>query len=896
MELKVGTRLGTYEILAPIGAGGMGEVYQAHDTKLGRDVAIKVLPEAFARDANRLSRFQREAKILASLNHPNIATIFGLEDSGGTNYLVMELVPGETLADRIQREGAVPVVEALAIAEQIAEALEAAHEKGIIHRDLKPANVKLTPQGKVKVLDFGLAKAYAEDSGAYDPANSPTLSAAATMHGVIIGTASYMSPEQARGKPVDRRADIWAFGCVLYELLTGDQLFGGESVTDTLAQVITKQPEWDRAPARTQRLLRWCLERDPKKRLRDVSDGMSLLDESPEPAPAPAPQSAFAAPKWLWGMAIAAWLVAAALAVIYLRQKPPAAPDVVRYQVRLPENVWFTQTASFALSPDGRHIAFSAIGPDNLASVWLQDLDGSEARELPDTHTGPSTPPFAWSPDSRYVVFSGAGSKLRKADLQTGITQDICDKPGPPVGMSWNTDGVIIFGNPYTGLWRVAAAGGTPVPLTALDSSRQEREHELPDFLPDGRHFIYLRVSKIPENTGIYVGSLDDPPERQSEKLLLQTGFGAQYAPSPGSSTGRLLFLRDGTLMAQSFDPEKLTVIGDPSPIADQVGTGYETGFYSVSQNTVVYRTLSSNPNSQFTWYDSQGKIIGTLGDPGYIVDPTISPDGTQIAYRKDSQDHSDKDIWLLNVARGTSTRFTFGGNWNDFPIWSPDGSEIVFASNRDGYFDLYERPANGAQDEAVLLGTKENKAPLSWSRDGKYLLYAVAQNITGGREDLWVLPMQGDRTPFPFSRTPFDQRDARFSPDGRWVAYVSNESGLHEVYVREFAVPPAPTESGEKWMISNGGGGYPAWRGDGKEIGYLGAGFATEMSVSVDAGPDHSFHSGVPRELFQVPPGITLMDDSADFKKFLLAVPETKKGPQTFTVVVNWAAALTSP
>jgi eukaryotic-like serine/threonine-protein kinase len=892
MGLSSGTRLGTYEIVAPIGAGGMGEVYQAHDTKLGRDVAIKVLPEAFARDPARLSRFQREAKMLASLNHPNIATIHGLEDSSGTNYLVMELVPGDTLADRIQRDGAIPVVEALAIAAQIAEALEAAHEKGIIHRDLKPANIKLTPNGKVKVLDFGLAKAYAEDSGSSDPSNSPTMTAAATMQGMIIGTAAYMSPEQARGKAVDRRADIWAFGCVVYEMLTGEALFGGETVTDTLAQVITKEPKFDRVPARVQPLLRWCLQRDPKKRLRDISDGMVAMDAAPEESAAEQPRAA-AASKWLWSIAAAACAAAATLAVIQFRQKPPAAPEVVKYQIHLPENVWFTQTASFALSPDGQHIAFSAIGPDDEAAVWMQDLDGSEARELPDTHTGATTPPFSWSPDSRFVAFSGFGAMFRKADLQAGTSQDICEKPNPPVGSSWNNDGTIIFGSTSAGLWRVDAAGGKPTPITVLDASRQEREHELPDFLPDGRHFLYLRVSKIPDDTGIYVGSLDDPPEKQSEKMLLPTGFGAEYVPSPGSGVGHLLFLHNGTLMSQSFDPDKLELSGEPTAIAGQIGAGYETGFFSASASTVVYRTLSSNPYSQLTWYDRQGKVTGTVADPGYIEDPVISPDGTQIAYRRDSQDHSDKDIWLLDIARGTSTRFTFGGSWNDFPIWSPDGSEIVFSSNRDGIFDLYEKPSSGARDEQILLSTQASKLAESWSRDGRYLLYGVTQNITGGREDLWVLPMQGDRTPFPFSRTQFDSRQPQFSPDGRWVAYSSDESGRHEIYVREFTAPPAPTESGQKWLISNDGGLYPQWRADGKEIVYFGTGLANWMAVSVETGPGHSFHAGVPQELFKVPPGIMGADAMPDFKKFLLAVPETKTGPQTFSVMVNWTSGL---
>jgi Tol biopolymer transport system component len=887
MPLASGTKLGLYEIISPLGAGGMGEVYLARDPRLAREVAIKVLPEAFARDAARLSRFQREAKILASLNHPNIATIYGLEDSNGTNFLVMELVPGDTLADRIKRGGAVPIVETLNIAKQMAEALEAAHEKGIIHRDLKPANVKLTPDGKVKVLDFGLAKAYADDTASYDPADSPTLSAAATMQGVILGTAAYMSPEQARGKAVDRRTDIWSFGCVLYELLTGEQLFGGESVTDTLAQVITKEPDYNRVPSRTRSLLRWCLERDPKKRLRDVSDGISSLDALPAVDGADHSRAA-SAPKWLWAVAIAACLAAAALAAILFLRKPAAPPEPVRYQIRLPDNVYFSQTASFAVSPDGHHIAFSAIAQNNgRPSVWLQDLNGSEARALPDTGTGPTTPPFFWSPDSRYVVFSAGGSKLRKADIQAGTTQDICDKPNPPIGGSWNADGVIIFGSPFTGLWRVPASGGAPVPLTVLDANRQEREHELPVFLPDGHHFIYLRVSKIPADTGIYVGSLDDPPEHQNETLLVQTGFGADYVPTPGGSVGRLLFLHAGALMAQSFDPDDLKLVGDPTPIVDQVSSTYETGYFSASPTTLVYRTLNSNSVTQFDWFDAQGKNTGTIGDPGYVGDQAISPDGTRIAYRRDSEDHSDKDIWILDAARGTSTRFTFGGDWNDFPLWSPDGSQIVFSSNRGGSFDLYRKPANGATNEQLLLHTDENKVPWTWSPDGRYIIYGVSLNITGGREDLWVLPLQGDPTPFPFSRTPFDQEAPHFSPDGRWVAYSSNESGQHEVYVRAFTTPPAPTDTGEKWMISNGGGYDPIWRADGKAIAYFGPGHSNWMIVSVNTSP--SFHAGIPQTLFPIPLGVYTATAAADLKRFLIAVPANQKGPQTFSVVVNW-------
>ena len=819
MTITPGTRLGYYEVLSQIGAGGMGEVCQAHDTKLGRDVAIKVLPEAFAHDADRLSRFQREAKMLASLNHPNIAAIYGLEECADTTYLVMELVPGETLAERIKRDGAFPVEEALVVARQMAEALEAAHEKGTIHRDLKPANVKVTPDGKVKVLDFGLAKAFEGNAASEDFSNSPTMSMAATMQGMILGTAAYMSPEQARGKSVDRRTDIWAFGVVLYEMLTGQQLFAGETVSDTLAAVLRHEPDYAPVPARMQCLLRWCLEKDPKKRLRDISDGIVLAEEGP--ATKVGQQNALSAPKWLWSVAIVGCLAASALAVIHFREKPPGPPPAVHYQIRLPDRVSFTSGGTFTVSPDGRRVAFSAVGPSGAPAVWVQDMDALEARELPDAATGPEPPPFFWSPDSRYIVFSHLGPKLRKADVQGGPTLDICDKPGPPIGGSWNRDGVIIFGSNREGLWRVPAAGGTAVHLTVLDPSRQEREHELPQFLPDGRHFIYLRISKSPGMTGIYVGSLDDPPEHQNTKLILATGFGAIYVPTVGSSAGRLVFLNQGALMAQAFDPDKLEPFGQPSLVAEGVKSVFETGYFSAVPDVLIYRTTTTGNKFQLAWFDEQGKSIGTVGEAGEIDRPSISPDGTRVAYMKTAADVSGTwDIWSLDLVRGASTRLTFGGSTNGYPIWSPDGSEIVFASNREGRFNMYRKPANGAKEEELLLRTNENVRPESWSRDGKYLLYESSKN-SFNLNDLWVLPMRGDPTPFPIARTRFDEVTGEFSPDGRWIAYTSNESGDYEIYVREFIAPPGATDAGAKWLVSNGSGIFPSWRADGRELSY---------------------------------------------------------------------------
>jgi Tol biopolymer transport system component len=889
MPLAAGTKLGSYQVTAQIGAGGMGEVYQAHDTKLGRDVAIKVLPEGFAHDPERLSRFQREAKMLASLNHPNIAHIYGLEENAGSSYLVMELVPGDTLADRIKRDGAYPVVEALGIAKQMAEALEAAHEKGIIHRDLKPANVKVTPEGKVKVLDFGLAKAFEGDSSSQDIANSPTMSGAATMQGVILGTAAYMSPEQARGKSVDRRADIWAFGVVLYEMLTGQQLFAGETVTDTLAQVITKEPDWTRVPARAQRLLRWCLEKDPKKRLRDIVDGMSLVDEGPGQEAVPTAASSF--PLWLWIVAAAACLVAGGLALVLFHQKTPTPPELYRLTVRLPDNVTFSPSAALELSPDEHHVAFPAIGPDGRTSIWVQDMDGEEARALPYTDPIIDSPPVFWSPDSRYIVFPGA-LKLRKVEVASGTVQDICDKPALPIGGSWNRDGVIIFGTLTAGLWRVPAEGGKAVPLTVLDASRHDIDHELPSFLPDGRHFIYFISSRVPEESGIYVGSLDDSPDHQSKKRILATRFGGGYVPSDALANGHLLFLRDGTLMSQRFDATEFELLGEPAPVAERVGSAFETGHFSAASDVMVYRGQAPASDFQLTWYDAQGKAIGKAGDPGGVLDPHLSPDGSRVVFSKFAVSLFDSDVWLLDLKRDSSMRFTFGPGSSRYPLWSPDGGEIVFSSNRNGTFDLYRKPADGSRAEQLLLRTNDDKRPLSWSRDGRFLLYASSRDY--GPEQMWVLPTRGEPKPIPFSNPRFDESDGQFSPDGRYVTYRSNETGQHEIYVREFTGSADSTDTGGKWMVSKDGGLHPMWRSDGKGLAYLGRDRITVMALSVDT--ERAFQPGTPQPLLKIPADrgqFYTVAATPDLKRFLMPVAVPVKVPQSFMVVFNWSAGL---
>jgi Tol biopolymer transport system component len=581
------------------------------------------------------------------------------------------------------------------------------------------------------------------------------------------------------------------------------------------------------------------------------------------------------------------------VAFLHWREKPAAPPEVTRFQIRLPDKVRFSAGGAFTLSPDGRHLAFSAAAADQAPGVWVQDLDALEARQLPGTLTGPNPPPFFWSPDSRFVVFSENSPKLAKADVTGGPVQYICDKPGAPVGGSWNQGDVIIFGSTNSGLWRVPATGGKAVPLTTLDASRNERQHELPSFLPDGKHFLYLRVSREPDESGIYAGSLDDPPGRQSKKRLLATGLGAAFVPSGDGRTGSLLFLREGALMAQPFDPAKQELSGSPTPIAEQVGSTYETGYFSASPRALVYRATLAPRESQFTWFDSQGKAGEKVGDPGEIGNIfRLSPDATRVAYTQAKPSLEDADLWLLDLARGTSARFTFGNQAaSRMPAWSPDGAEIVFASNRDGVYNLYRKPANGSSEEELLLRTNENKRPLDWSRDGRYLLYAASDTPTFIIEHIWVLPMQGDRTPFPFENTRFDESRARFSPDGRWVAYDSAESGRHEIYVREFQPSAASAGAGGKWMVSKDGGTSPQWRGDGKELLYRGLGRQV-ISVSVDT--RHSFQAGAPRELFQIPAGTGLLA-TADFKRFMAAIPLDQDIPQSFTVMLNWTSAIKS-
>jgi Tol biopolymer transport system component/tRNA A-37 threonylcarbamoyl transferase component Bud32 len=863
-EMTAGTKLGPYEIVSQIGKGGMGEVWKARDPRLNRDVAIKISAQQFT------DRFEREAHAIAALNHPNICTLYDV----GPNYLVMELVEGPTLAERIA-QGPVPLEEALAIAKQIADALEAAHEKSIVHRDLKPANVKIKPDGQVKVLDFGLAKSggIAELSS-----DSPT---ALTVAGMILGTAGYMAPEQAKGKVADKRADIWAFGVVLYEMLTGKRLFEGETVSETLAEVLKEQPALNRVPAKVRPLLRRCLEKDPKLRLRDIS-GVELLLEGTTAAPL---QSRFGKAGWIAAGAFA--VIAAALGFVHFREKPPAVYPV-RFQVPLPDKGTFGRF--LALSPDGHKLAFTTTGPEG--GIWVRDLDSLELRLLPGTQNVFS---LFWSPDSRYLAF-GIGNQLKKTDASGGPAQTLCELPSGNVGSgAWNRDGVIIFGSPSGPLRRVSAEGGVATDLTVLDPSRQEGAHVQPTFLPDGRHFIYFHPGS-PENSGVFVGSLDVKPADQSRERLVATTFGASWAPSASGTGGHLFFLRDGTLMAQPFDAGRLKLTGEPVPVAERVGALIFNGFFSISANgALAYRTGVSSGNRQLAWFDRQGKQPATAFEPGPYLDLSLSPDGTRAAILRGST--ANADFWLHDFTRGVSTRFTFDQKAGETgagkgPVWSPDGTRIAFSSTRGGVIDLLEKLSSGAGNEALLAHSDFNKTPDDWSRDGRFLLYTEVNGKTS--YDLMVLPLQGsDRKPVPLVNTTFAEAQGSFSPDTRWFAYGSNESGRVEVYVQPFTPPGSgATPAVGKWQISRDGGRRPKWRPDGKELIFR-APNGTPMAVDITTSP--SFQAGIPKPLFTMPANAGPWDVTADGKRFLAIMPlQAQQNANTpITVVLNWEAGL---
>ncbi len=789
--LAIGTKLGFYEILAPLGAGGMGEVYRARDTKLNRDVALKVLPAALANDAERMARFQREAQVLAALNHPNIATIYGLEESGLTRALVMELVEGPTLAERIA-QGPIHRQDALPIAKRIAEALEYAHDRGIIHRDLKPQNITLTPEGTVKVLDFGLAKALdvtpASASGVISQSplpNSPTLSIAATQAGVILGTAAYMSPEQAKGKSADRRADIWAFGCVLFEMLTGKQAFEGETVSDVLAAVIMKDPDLNSLPASTpasvRQLLRRCLEKDPKRRLQAIGEARIVL-ENPEGTSVPeASVVTLTSPRasWRqgaqWGIAgiVLGVLIAGAILKV---MAPTALPRRAQHlSVALPAGVSISDPyfPELAFAPDGANLVFSGKQGDKI-QLYQRPIDEIEAKPVPGTEGGVG--PF-FSYDGAWVAFvdetvSGATPAIKKINLADGRVQSLCTTYQNAPG-DWSPGGTIFYSNTHLlGLAQVSSAGGNCQDLTTPDRSKGEFLHELPQVLPGGDSVLFTILRGFTTNQAAVAALSLKTGKWQT---VLHDGTNPHYVPG-----GYLVYARAGSMMAAPFDLSSLKLTGPPAPVLDDLMANSEDGAaqFTFSQDGTLAYVAGNEAEARrkVALVDRDGKAQFLTPSEGAYEDLDLSPDGRRIAMTIQG---TAWHVWIYDIPRGTLTRLTFENDNRD-PFWSSDGKHVVYTSYRNGKCGLFWKPSDGSGNEEQLLSSADQVTASSFSPDGKELAYFATSPETGA--DIWILPLEGDRKPQPFLRTKFNETFPAFSPDGHWIAYGSDESGRPEI------------------------------------------------------------------------------------------------------------------
>ena len=903
MTLPPGTRVGPYEIRQPLGAGGMGEVYRARDARLDRDVAIKALP-ASSLDPDRIARFRREAQMLGALSHPHIAALYGLEETAASQFLVMELVEGGTLSARLER-GPLPVRDALTIARQISDALHAAHDRGIIHRDLKPANIAFTSDGHTKVLDFGLAKAFSVASDA------PTVGSHATESGVVLGTAAYMSPEQARGLPLDKRSDIFAFGCVLFEMLTARNPFAADTVSDIIVAILGREPDWALLPAtippRVQWLLRRCLEKDPKRRLHDIADARIELDEAltnSGDSGGIAPVTVSAQSARTRTREVAAWVIAGvaligAAGAMLMRDRTGAGEtsrvlNVVIPLPELPTSVAPEQVTRFAVSPDGTKVVFVGTSPDGRSMLWLRPLDSAVAQPIAGTEGGIC--PF-WSADSRQVGFIWKSSN--EITGLSGKLKRVAASGGEPVGVTdvrlssssaWNRDGVILFtpaGN--APLHQVLDGGGTPTPVTTLDAASGHVQHAQPSFLPDGQHFLYTslgsRTGGATTVAGIYVARLGDPTSSQ----LLVSG-----ASQPSYANGYLLFLLGSALMAQPFDPTTLQLSGSASPITQRLEVsssgGGVAGAYSASATSILAYQTTLAIRSQLTWFERSGERASTLGEQADWVDVALSPDGSRVALSRADPD-SLRDIWLLDVHRALAERFTSAAADDFAPVWSPTGDRVIFSSTREGRVDLFWK-SQAAEDEQRIPdgGLALGKFAASWSPDGKSILF-IAGGRSIARSDLMVLPVVGG-TAEAFADSPLVETQARFSPDGRWVALAMHTSGRLEVYVKPYGRP------GNATRISQSGGRWPRWRRDGQELVFLSPD-ETLMSASIRLASEAVTVDGV-KPLFKVRlrPQVRLdaypYDMTPDAQRFLVnSFAEEPNASSPVTLVINWPELL---
>ncbi len=876
--------MGPYEILAPIGAGGMGEVYRARDTRLERTVAVKVLPAHLSSSAESRQRFEREAKTISQLSHPHICALYDVGREGDVEYLVMEYLEGETLSDRLGR-GTLPLEQALRFGAEISDALDKAHRQGIVHRDLKPGNVMLTKSG-VKLLDFGLAKAMTPATQPSGLTSLPTMAGAAnlTQAGTILGTFQYMAPEQLEGKEADARSDIFALGAVLYEMVTGRKAFSGTSQASLISAIMKEEPApisaaQPMSPPALDRLVRTCLAKDPEDRRQSAHDVGNELKWIAEGSQAGVPTKVSARrrsrERTAWALAALATAGAAVLAAGYVRRAPRPAP-LVRASLVMPEK---TFVGSVALSPDGRRVALTFSDMAGRRSLWVRDLasDSAQALAAPDGAAFPF-----WSPDSRSIAFFADG-KLRRVDSSGGGLLTICDAENG-IGGTWNRDGTIVFAPSPTGaLFRVDAAGGKPVAVTKLDASRHEVAHRYPYFLPDGRHFFYTTTSLGgpggDASNAVRVASLDGKEDRP----LLAVLSNAQYA------SGRVLYVRDGALVAQRLDLAKLVTEADPVVLAPRVtGTGEWGGLYSFSAAEGVL-VLAPPPlvRSRLTWFDRSGRSAGSVGEPDFFFTYRLSPDEKRLVADVYNLSRGKVEVRILDLATGAGVK-QIAGLFNNFqPVWSADGSRIFFASNRRSETSpgLFVQGVDGSREE-VFLETPDNVAPWDWTRDGRFLAIQKVPLQGQRNNELWILDASDLQHAIPIATEAPYQTDARFSADGKWIAYHSNVTGVFEVYVRPF---PGP---GGTWKVSSAGGFMPQWRNDGRELYYQSPDNKI-MSVPMTLGP--AFHAGAPAALFEIQPSLngTGFQASGDGQRFLVNIVSDQPGSPPLNLLLNWTALL---
>lgn len=888
MSLQPATRLGPYEILSLIGAGGMGEVYRARDTRLDRIVAVKVLPDHLSSNPQFRERFEREARAISSLSHPHICALYDLGNQDGIDYLVMEYLEGETLANRLKK-GPLSPDPALQYAIQITDALDTAHKHHVIHRDLKPGNIMLTKTG-AKLLDFGLAKVRAAEAVASMTA-LPTETTPLTGEGTILGTLQYMAPEQLEGKEADARTDIFALGAVIYEMATRLKAFEGKSQASLISAIMTAEPpaistRQPLAPAALDHVVRTCLAKEPDARWQTAHDVLVELQwvaqAREEQAP---PKQAHASPFWVAATAVFG-VALAAVSFLYFRQKPPEQRPI-RFSISPPEKLTFAElyeAGPALISPDGSRLAF-VTGESAKHQLWVRSLNSLAAQPL--AETGGFAYPF-WSPDSRYLAFFADG-KLKKVSADGGPAQIVCDAPNPRGG-SWarasdGGPGIIVFApDRYGALFRVSAAGGEPVQLTALDSSRQQVSHRQPEFLPDGRHFLYAATDNA-DKSEVFIGDLQAKPGPRNAHLLMGGVVRSSYA-----SPGYLLFVHENSLMAQPFDVQRLELRGEPLALVDHVDAHLEfnTSNFSVSTNGVLaWRSQSGAEVRQLAWFDRTGKQLPGLDAREPYTSPSLSPDGNRIAVKRWDLHSFTGNIWLLDLVHGSASGFTFGPGNHNSAVWSPNGSWIAFGLEETLLdYRMYRKDASGAGDEQLLLKPTQPLDPTDWSRDGRFILFTQFAPNAGG--DIWVLPLTGDRKPVPVLQTEFFEGQGAFSPDGRWIAYVSDESGRREVYVRSFN-EAAPGATVGKWPVSTAGGGEPQWRRDGKELFYLAAD-GKLMAVPVKAGS--TFEVRVPVALFN-PGEDSQYTVSPEGGRFLISRMIERRPPGPVNICLNWLAGM---